>query len=198
MSIRLCAFDMDGVILDSMPTLTQYAVETMRVIYKCPREFAERRYKETTGRPFVQQLDEIFPKDERNSDALRLYETIHAAISPALPLSPMVPMVINTLRELEISTALITSTHKSILFDQLHQVQSLGFDFMGGFQDGFTKVDLLNEAMELMAIFPDECILFGDTEHDRKVAKAANTKFCFIRKPEDLAFYVGMSLTRNI
>ena len=65
--VLLC--DLDGTLIDSMPTLADLATEVMEAVYGTPRILARELYLATCGLPFVKQLEEIFPGDARNADA---------------------------------------------------------------------------------------------------------------------------------
>ena len=70
--VLLC--DLDGTLIDSMPTLADLATEVIEERYGTPRILARELYLATCGLPFVKQLEEIFPDDARNADASDRFE----------------------------------------------------------------------------------------------------------------------------
>src|SRR5262245_18700994 len=70
--VLLC--DLDGTLIDSMPTLADLATEVIEERYGTPRILARELYLATCGLPFVKQLEEIFPDDARNADASADFE----------------------------------------------------------------------------------------------------------------------------
>ena len=70
--VLLC--DLDGTLIDSMPTLAELATDVMGEIYGTPRVLAHELYVATCGLPFIRQLESIFPGDGRNVAASALFE----------------------------------------------------------------------------------------------------------------------------
>src|SRR5438477_1785922 len=70
--VLLC--DLDGTLIDSMPTLADLATEVMESTYGTPRLLARELYLATCGLPFIKQLEEIYPGDPRNAGASDLFE----------------------------------------------------------------------------------------------------------------------------
>src|ERR1051325_5694866 len=64
--VLLC--DLDGTLIDSMPTLADLATEVIEARYGTPRILARELYLATCGLPFVKQLEEMFPDDARNPE----------------------------------------------------------------------------------------------------------------------------------
>src|SRR5579862_1222292 len=71
---RVLLCDLDGTLIDSMPTLADLATEVMESTYGTPRILARELYLATCGLPFVKQLEEIYPGDPRNAGASDLFE----------------------------------------------------------------------------------------------------------------------------
>src|SRR3954470_12157239 len=71
---RVLLCDLDGTLIDSMPTLADLATEVMESVYGTPRMLARELYLATCGLPFVKQLEEIYPGDPRNEGASDLFE----------------------------------------------------------------------------------------------------------------------------
>src|SRR3954471_23185223 len=71
--VLLC--DLDGTLIDSMPTLADLATEVIEERYGTPRVLARELYLATCGLPFVKQLEEIFPEDARNAEASAEFES---------------------------------------------------------------------------------------------------------------------------
>ena len=71
---RVLLCDLDGTLIDSMPTLADLATEVIEDRYGTPRILARELYLATCGLPFVKQLEEIFPEDPRNAEASADFE----------------------------------------------------------------------------------------------------------------------------
>ena len=70
--VLLC--DLDGTLIDSMPTLADLATEVMAERYGTPQVLARELYLATCGLPFIKQLEEIFPDDARNPGRVGRFE----------------------------------------------------------------------------------------------------------------------------
>src|SRR3954466_12509150 len=76
--------DLDGTLIDSMPTLADLATVVMESRYGMPRVLAKELYLATWGLPFVKQLEEIFPGDPRNAAASDEFESRKPALCYAI------------------------------------------------------------------------------------------------------------------
>jgi phosphoglycolate phosphatase-like HAD superfamily hydrolase len=66
--------DLDGTLVDTMPILADLATQAINETYGMPRGLAREMYLTTSGLPFHQQLERIFPGDRRNADTAARYE----------------------------------------------------------------------------------------------------------------------------
>ena len=71
--VLLC--DLDGTLIDTMPTLADIAAEVMEAVYGTPGILARELYLATCGLPFASQLEEIYPGDPRNAGASDMFES---------------------------------------------------------------------------------------------------------------------------
>src|SRR5579864_2781581 len=60
---RVLLCDLDGTLIDSMPTLAEIASEVMEEVYATPAILSRELYLATCGLPFAGQLEEIYPGD---------------------------------------------------------------------------------------------------------------------------------------
>ena len=71
--IRYIMFDFDGTIVDSMTFLENNAVFLLMEYYGYSRTEATLHYRETTGLPFIQQMEIIAPdKQKLNSEIVKI------------------------------------------------------------------------------------------------------------------------------
>ena len=73
--IKAVAFDFDGTLIDSMPFLSRLATELLVEHYHLQPKDAERSYWQTTGLPFVAQLEAMFPGHWKNSHVSKQFES---------------------------------------------------------------------------------------------------------------------------
>ena len=72
--IKYIMFDFDGTLIDSMPFLEQNAVTLITSHYSFSKEEARMKYRNTTGLPFVQQMELIAPADPLNPSVVERFE----------------------------------------------------------------------------------------------------------------------------
>lgn len=168
MKRRLLCFDMDGTIVNSMPMLEDIATEVIQAFYGKTEAIARASYRRTTGHPFRDQLEILFPYHETNDRAAETYEQQHEHHCPTFELAPNISMVLHHAQELGHVTALVTSTDRRFVKTML-QLNTLDFDFVGGWMPDYPKSAQMTEAMKLLHVYEDT-ILFGDTLADAQVA----------------------------
>src|SRR5215471_10102025 len=96
--VLLC--DLDGTLIDSMPTLADLATEVIEERYGTPRILARELYLATCGLPFVKQLEEIFPDDARNAAASADFETRKPARCGAIRMSAETRRALQEMRDM--------------------------------------------------------------------------------------------------
>ena len=73
-SPKLVLFDLDGTLLDTMSEFANVASGLMAERHGMAPALARRRYLETSGLPFVLQIDIIAGRGEKNAETVRLFE----------------------------------------------------------------------------------------------------------------------------
>lgn len=160
-------FDMDGVIVNSMPILEDMAVDIMTTLYGTTVDKARELYRSTVGKAFRDQLEECFPTHRFNHYAALAYSDFHAVKAPEFPLATDAIRVTQLLRALGHKPVLVSSTSRKIVKD-MAQIYSLPWELIFGKEDGKTKKD---QVREVLLTFPEQKVcFFGDTEHDREIA----------------------------
>jgi beta-phosphoglucomutase-like phosphatase (HAD superfamily) len=72
---RVCVFDFDGTLVDTMGGFADIAAEVLEKHYGIPRVEGHRRYLRTSGIPFFQQLEIIRPGGSKNPDCAEEFES---------------------------------------------------------------------------------------------------------------------------
>src|SRR3982750_342286 len=101
--VLLC--DLDGTLIDSMPTLADLATGGIEAGYGTPRILARELYLATCGLPFVKQLEEIFPDDARNAEASAEFEARKPARCNAIRMAPETRRALDRMRQLGVRLA---------------------------------------------------------------------------------------------
>ncbi len=189
---QLAAFDMDGVVLDSMTRLRHLGVQMIASYPDTTVEKAEAYYDATAGLPFRKQLDEIFGVTfyDHNREVARAYEQAHHREAIGFPLNPDIVQVLNTLNRLGVVAVLVSSTSRDIIHERIPHVHHIGFKAVYGYetsyrtQDGeiqpFNKAAQIRAACSAFSIGEADTILFGDTMKDKDAATEADVDFCLV------------------
>ncbi|MGI9533600.1 MAG: HAD family hydrolase [Thermodesulfobacteriota bacterium] len=74
LKISLVVFDMDGTLVDTMDSYANYAASLIERYYSVDFNRARKLYMDTSGLPFIHQLEQIFPKNSLNPYISYLFE----------------------------------------------------------------------------------------------------------------------------
>jgi phosphoglycolate phosphatase-like HAD superfamily hydrolase len=173
--VLLC--DLDGTLIDTMPTLADLAAEVMAEAYSMPRSLAHEMYVATCGLPFFQQLEAICPADARNAATAARFE----AAKPALCRSARMPAdtrrALITLQGRGVRIVVSSNNGKDNV-DAFAETSGFAFDLVLGFGDGLAKGDPhVAHAEQTFRIRRDEMMFIGDSLHDGDIAAASGIPF---------------------
>lgn len=173
--VLLC--DLDGTLIDTMPTLADIAAEVMERFYGTPGILARELYLATCGLPFASQLEEIYPGDPRNRVASETFE----AAKPAR--CSKVQMPADTRRALDVLRAsgvrVVVSSNNGIEnVETFAQGSDFRFDLTLGFGGGLAKGRPHFDAVSRFFQIDRQQMLFvGDSLHDGEIAEREGVPF---------------------
>ena len=179
-TIRLVCFDFDGTIADTMPILERNAIKLMRKYHRgLSVEEARSRYRATTGLPFEQQVEMIFPGHPKNMSLIEEFEEEKIDCVYEQELFPETKEAVQTIRSMGLKTAVSSSTYKEIIDAYLRKKSAdMLFDCVLGFRHGFEKgkhhFDFLSRTFRLP---PTEMVFIGDSLKDMERAVASGVHF---------------------
>lgn len=178
--IKLVTLDFDGTTADTMPTLEEIAVKLMTKYYELETEDARKKYQITTGLPFEQQMEIIFPDNPNNKLVISQFEKEKIESIFDLPLFKDAKSTIALLREKGYFVAISSSTTQPII-EKYCKDKELIVDQIVGYRIGFEKgkdhFDFLKEEFNLSA---EELVYVGDSLKDCE--RAQNNDIVFIGK----------------
>ncbi|MFX0086470.1 MAG: HAD family hydrolase [Candidatus Hodarchaeota archaeon] len=188
--IKYIMFDFDGTIVDSMTFLESNAVLLLMEYYGYSRTEATQYYRETTGLPFVQQMEIIAPdKQELNSIIVKKFEKmkINRIYEQKLYVDSL--DVLTKLKERGYKLGISSGTIDKIIQDYLEKNRINLVDDVLGWKPGFEKgTDHFNYVMKRYGFENSNIVFIGDSLHDARRAK--NNNISFIGK-------IGMFNQRN-
>jgi phosphoglycolate phosphatase-like HAD superfamily hydrolase len=174
---RLLLCDLDGTLIDSMPTLADLATEVMEEVYETPRILARELYLATCGRPFVQQLEEIFPGDPRNAGASATFEGRKPARCGAIAMPTETRRALERLRRDGVRVA-VSSNNGVENVATFAASAGFRFDLVLGFGGGLAKgKPHLDAASTAFGIARQEMLFVGDSLHDGEIAEREGVPF---------------------
>ncbi len=167
---RVWVFDFDGTLVDSMGTLTKLGGQVLAQFYGVTPTKGEALYRGTSGLPFAQQVEKLFPAHANNAAAVETFEGFkhdyHAWAQPF-------PDSLDTLVTLKRRGAFlaISSNNFETIVARTVAALCLPVDLVCGWHDGHGKgaahFDRIRHAAECTN--PD-MIFVGDSLHDGVIA----------------------------
>jgi len=175
--IEVAIFDFDGTIVDSMSFLTQLAADLLAEHYSMDPGKARRAYIDTTGLPFVKQMELIAPGDARNESTVSAFEKKKRESLFDFDLFPDAPGALARIRQRGIKVCVSSGNYEEIIA-RIVKFRGLEFDLVMGFRPGFEKgLDHFRFAMKTFAAAPGRVVFVGDSLKDGLAAKTAGVRF---------------------
>jgi phosphoglycolate phosphatase-like HAD superfamily hydrolase len=173
--VLLC--DLDGTLIDSMPTLADLATEVMGEVYETPRALAREFYVATCGLPFIRQLESIFPGDARNQHASDLFEGRKPARCNQIQMPADVARTLSDLKKR--GTRIVVSSNNGVEnVAAFSRNSGFPFDLVLGFGGGLAKgkphIDLTEATFGLDR---SQMLFIGDSLHDGEIAAREGIPF---------------------
>jgi phosphoglycolate phosphatase-like HAD superfamily hydrolase len=173
--VLLC--DLDGTLIDSMPTLAEIAAEVMDAVYGTPGVLARELYLATCGLPFAAQLEEIYPGDPRNAAASETFESRKPARCNAIAMPIETRRALESLREGGVK--IVVSSNNGVENVQTFaRASRFEFDLALGFGGGLAKGrPHFDATSRYFNIDRQEMLFVGDSIHDGEIAEREGVPF---------------------
>jgi phosphoglycolate phosphatase-like HAD superfamily hydrolase len=167
--VLLC--DLDGTLIDSMPTLADLATDVLGEVYGTPSSLAREFYLATCGLPFIRQLDSIFPGDARNQGASDLFEGRKPDRCNQIRMPADVVRALSDLKQRGV--AIVVSSNNGVEnVATFARNSGFAFDMVLGFGGGLAKgkphIDLCEATF---GVDRSEMLFVGDSLHDGEIAE---------------------------
>jgi beta-phosphoglucomutase-like phosphatase (HAD superfamily) len=174
---RVVIFDFDGTIVDSMAFLTELAAGLLSTNYGMDLNRARRAYIDTTGLPFVKQMEIIAPGDSRNPATVGTFEARKRESLLDFDFFPDAPGAVERIRKNGIKACVSSGNYEELIAEIL-ALKGLEVDLVMGFRPGFEKgVDHFRFAMETFGATAEEMVFVGDSKKDGIAAQSAGVRF---------------------
>jgi phosphoglycolate phosphatase-like HAD superfamily hydrolase len=173
--VLLC--DLDGTLIDSMPTLAEIAAEVMDEVYGTPGALARELYLATCGVPFAAQLEAIYPGDPRNAEASDRFESRKPARCNTIAMPTDTRRALESLRRSGVK--IVVSSNNGVenvqTFARASRFQfDLALGFGGGLAKGRPHFDAVSR---FFGIGRQEMLFVGDSIHDGEIGEREGVPF---------------------
>jgi choline kinase/phosphoglycolate phosphatase-like HAD superfamily hydrolase/phosphatidylglycerophosphate synthase len=175
-------FDLDGTVADTMPFLTDLAVELLDRYGLAPGE-ARRRYLDTVGVDFASQLEELFPGHPGNDGVAAEFETRKRAGLLRCPVFVDVGETLAHLRRAGVRRFLCSSTTRDLVAAYLDE-HGLGpaFDDYVGFEPGCSKDRQVEMLVERHGLSRERVLFVGDAPRDAELLRRTGVRFVGVHR----------------
>ncbi len=175
---RAFLFDFDGTLVDTMDGFADIAGRVINEFHPdISFEKARSNYLKTSGVPFFQQLEILFPGKPANKKISEIFEheKQHGFFKQSF--SADVRYTINKIRDRG-DIAGVSSNNFQELIDRFVGREGLVFDAVLGFNMGFQKgKDHFQFIMKKFSLKPDELVFVGDSLKDAEKAISNGIRF---------------------
>ena len=176
-------FDLDGTIADTMPFLTDLAVELISEHYPVPRGVARERYRETTGMNFAAQLERIFPGHPKNPDIATAFESRKRRGFLDHPVFPDALAALLHFKSRNVRRFVCSSTKQEILSEYVsaNKIDHL-LDGYFGQTASLDKGQQVERILEEHHLEPSNVLYVGDSLLDWDFIKDKGVRFLGVRR----------------
>jgi phosphoglycolate phosphatase len=178
--LKLICFDFDGTIADTMPVLENNAVSLFLKYHpSMSLNDAIGKYRRTTGLPFEQQVEIIFPNVSTNNEMVEEFENLKVETVYSQELFPETNEALSILKSKGYIIAISSSTIKEIIVEYLQRKEiTNSIDIVLGYRPGFEKgkhhFDYLMNEYQLQ---PSSILYVGDSLKDMERAMGSHVNF---------------------
>ena len=176
--VRLVVFDLDGTLVDSMGAFADQAAKLMSIHYGMDYKTGYSKYVQTSGLPFRQQLDFLFPRDSRNDLVARRFEAWKLEVIDDTSFRPGVEDMFDGLHGLGVRIA-ISSNNLQQNVDYISQKFPRQVDTVLGFRgNGFHKgMPHFSWLADNLQCRRSELVFVGDSLNDCHIALRCKVPF---------------------
>jgi phosphoglycolate phosphatase-like HAD superfamily hydrolase len=178
MALKVCIFDFDGTLVDTMGGFADIAADVLLKHYGLPFEKGRSQYLDTSGIPFFQQLEIICPDGDHNQTCAEEFES--RKLEGFFDCAPGDATVtgLNLLRGAGFKLVVSSNNfqHNVDEFLDRHPLPldlALGFDHNGS-EKGRPHFD---QVQKHFGIGPDEVLFCGDSLKDGERADGCGVRF---------------------
>jgi len=170
-------FDLDGTLVDTMPSFANIAAQVMSMHASLDFGHARDLYLKTSGLPFEAQLDLIVPKHSKKKAMVDTFEKRKLHFSTRAKLAPSTVEVLHHLRASGIQIGISSNSYQEQVTN-FAASSPVPFDFALGFSQELSKGHSHISWLEKRGFGDRKHMLFvGDSLSDAKTAQSSGISF---------------------
>ncbi len=178
--IKVCLFDFDGTLVDTMGHFADLAASIVEQKYTIPFDKARKDYLQTSGIPFFQQLEVLFPDKKENNLLADEFEEKKKVLFFSERFSKDTIATMESLKRQGLQIAISSGNFKDLV-NKFLENENLQFHYILGFEKNFAKGEAhFRFIQEQTGCTKRELLFVGDSLQDAE--KAAEYGVPFIGK----------------
>ena len=174
---KVVVFDFDGTLVNSMEAFADIAARVMPKYLPIDSKTARKSYLETSGIPFLEQLEVIFPKNPANEKTAEEFERIKLESYYEEPLFDDAKETIEHLKKTG-AKVVVSSNNFQELVDKFVGQTGINFDMVLGFKENFAKgSDHFAHIERTLGVNKTDITFVGDSIKDGERAGSYGVSF---------------------
>jgi len=179
MPVKAVLLDFDGTLVDTMDLYAEKAGKLISERYGVDEKTAKELYLKTSGLPFVEQLNELFPEEkEKNREVASLFEEWKKEALKGVRLPKSSLDFLRSLKKRGLYVV-ITSNNLQNYVEEVLRKSGASVDLVLGWDGGsFRKLrPHLSYALSKLGLKKEEVLFVGDSKRDEEMAREAGVRF---------------------
>lgn len=175
---ELVIFDLDGTLVPTMHGFADIAAAVIAERWGWSTDRARRGYLATSGAPFFQQLEMLFPGDPRNAEAAAEFERRKEGFFHGVTMAPSTRSALWRLRRRGLRLAVSSNNWERLVTSMIRREAPGLFHEVCGYREGFTKGDQhFAHLLRRFGLSSDAGLFVGDSLSDLRRAAEAGLRF---------------------
>ncbi len=177
-AFKVIVMDFDGTLVDTMGGFADVAGDVLHRWFGTDPVLARRRYLETSGIPFRQQVEVLHSGDARNDAAAEEFESRKLAGFFAETFPRDAVAAVGALQARGFKVVVSSNNFQELVDEFCARHDGVSFDVVLGAREGFYKGrDHFRVVEERFAVTPGEMLFVGDSLKDGERALACGVAF---------------------
>lgn len=176
---KVAMFDLDGTLIDTMGGFADVAAAVMAELHGIDVATGRRRYLETSGIPFRQQLEVIVPGHAANDRASDIFEIKKRAYADTANLDARTLRALERLRSFGMKLV-VSSNSAQYFVDEFAARQAFRFDLVLGFDAAASLAKgrpHVERTCKALGALPRDILFCGDSIKDGELANECGLAF---------------------